>query len=50
MATLSNGEEAGKGSLLVKKAFDLLQESPLNFIGNVEPKEFIAGQADVVAG
>lgn len=48
VATLSNGEEPGKGSWLVRKAFELLQESPLNFIGNVEPKEFVAGEADVV--
>jgi len=48
VATLSNGEEAGKGNTLVKDAFDLLQGSSLNFIGNVEPKEFMAGEAEVV--
>ncbi len=48
IATLSNGEEAGKGNQLVKEAFHLLQNSQLNFIGNVEPKEFMAGEADVV--
>jgi glycerol-3-phosphate acyltransferase PlsX len=48
VATLSNGEEAGKGNTLVKEAFELLQGSPLNFIGNVEPKEMMAGEADVV--
>ncbi len=45
---LSNGEEAGKGNLLIKETFPLLQGSGLNFIGNVEPKEMYAGQADVV--
>lgn len=48
VATLSNGEEEGKGNTLVKEAFGLLQDSPLNFVGNVEPKEFVAGEADVV--
>jgi glycerol-3-phosphate acyltransferase PlsX len=48
VALLSNGEEPGKGSLLVKEAFALLQASDLNFVGNVEGKEFIAGEADVV--
>ncbi|MBN1314178.1 MAG: phosphate acyltransferase PlsX [Anaerolineales bacterium] len=48
VATLSNGEEAGKGNELVKETAKLLQESPLNYIGNVEPKEFIARAADVV--
>jgi glycerol-3-phosphate acyltransferase PlsX len=45
---LSNGEEAGKGNQLVKETYPLLEESGLNFIGNVEPKEVYAGQADVV--
>ena len=45
---LSNGEEAGKGNELVKAAYPLLQESGLNFIGNVEGKELFGGQADVV--
>jgi glycerol-3-phosphate acyltransferase PlsX len=45
---LSNGEEAGKGNLLVKEAYPLLAQSGLNFIGNVEGKELFGGQADVV--
>jgi len=45
---LSNGEEAGKGNLLVKETYPLLSESGLNFIGNVEGKEVFAGEADVV--
>jgi glycerol-3-phosphate acyltransferase PlsX len=48
VALLSNGEEPGKGSTLIKEAFELLQASDLNFIGNVEGKEFIAAEADVV--
>lgn len=45
---LSNGEEAGKGNMLVKETFPLLANSGLNFIGNVEGKELFGGMADVV--
>ena len=45
---LSNGEEAGKGNELVKEAYPLLEKAGLNFVGNIEPKEFYAGKADVV--
>jgi glycerol-3-phosphate acyltransferase PlsX len=44
---ISNGEEAGKGSELVKGAYPLLAGSKLNFIGNVEGKEVFGGHADV---
>lgn len=47
VALISNGEEAGKGNMLVKDAFPLLKAAGLNFVGNVEPKEFFAGEADV---
>ena len=45
---LANGEEAGKGNDLVRQTFPLLEDSDLNFIGNVEGKELFGGQADVV--
>lgn len=45
---VSNGEEEGKGSTLVKETYKLLKESELNFIGNVEGKDIPAGLADVV--
>ena len=48
VALLSNGEEPGKGSTLVKESYKLLRGSGLNFIGNVEPKEALTCQADVV--
>jgi len=44
---ISNGEEAGKGSELVKGAYPLLENAKLNFIGNVEGKEIFNGHADV---
>ena len=45
---LSNGEEPGKGNMLVKDTYTLLESSGINFIGNIEPKEIFAGKADVV--
>jgi len=45
---ISNGEESGKGNQLVKDTYKLLEKSSVNFIGNVEPKELFAGEADVV--
>jgi len=45
---VSNGEEEGKGSILVQEAYQLLKKSGLNFIGNVEGKDIPAGMADVV--
>jgi phosphate acyltransferase len=44
---ISNGEEAGKGSELVKGAYPLLANAKLNFIGNVEGKEIFNGKTDV---
>jgi glycerol-3-phosphate acyltransferase PlsX len=44
---VANGEEAGKGNELVKHAFELLEKSGLNFIGNVEGKEIFGGKVDV---
>ena len=47
VALISNGEEEGKGNSLIKEAAPLLAGSELNFIGNIEPKEFMYGAADV---
>jgi glycerol-3-phosphate acyltransferase PlsX len=44
---ISNGEEAGKGSELVKGAYPLLANAKLNFVGNVEGKEIFNGNVDV---
>ena len=45
---LANGEEAGKGNMLIKSAYPLMESSGINFIGNTEPKELFSGAADVV--
>ncbi len=48
VALLSNGEEEGKGPIVVRDAYGLLKKSKLNFIGNVEGKDVPQGLADVV--
>ena len=45
---LSIGEEAGKGNHLVKEAHAMLEESSLNFIGNVEGRDIFQGDVDVI--
>ncbi|MGP4040336.1 phosphate acyltransferase PlsX [Gracilibacillus sp. D59] len=45
---LNVGTEDGKGNDLTKKAFDLLQQLPINFVGNVEARDLLNGVADVV--
>ena len=47
VALISNGEEEGKGNTLIKESIPLLATSGLNYIGNIEPKEFINGAAEV---
>ena len=48
VAIVSNGEEADKGSMLVRDTYKLLQDSSLNFVGNVEGKDIPRGVADVI--
>ncbi|RME45297.1 MAG: phosphate acyltransferase PlsX [Chloroflexi bacterium] len=49
VALLSNGEEEGKGNELTRAAQPLLAERlGGQYIGVVEPKEMVAGEADVV--
>jgi glycerol-3-phosphate acyltransferase PlsX len=49
VALLSNGEEAAKGTPLVREAHALLERSGgLRFVGNIEGTQVIDGTADVV--
>jgi phosphate acyltransferase len=43
---LNIGEEAEKGNLVTKEAYQLLQASDLNFIGNVEGRDLPAGGSE----
>jgi glycerol-3-phosphate acyltransferase PlsX len=47
VALLSNGEEAGKGDALRKRAFELLGDVK-GFIGNVEGRDLMTPSADVI--
>ena len=44
---INNGEESSKGRELEKATFKLLKSSQLNFIGNVEGKDFANSKVDV---
>ena len=45
---LSNGEEGTKGNKLVKETYQLLKNSALNFIGNIEGQGILKGAVDVI--
>jgi len=45
---LSIGEEKGKGRAIEKAAFDLMDASQLNFIGNVEGRDVGTDRVDVI--
>ncbi len=45
---LSVGEEETKGTEFIKESHTLLNESKLNFIGNIEGRDVYAGKADII--
>lgn len=49
VALLNNGSESDKGDELHQEAYQLLLDSDLNFIGNIEGNELLEGKADVIA-
>lgn len=48
IGVLSMGEEEGKGNEVSETALKLLRNSKLNFIGNVEGRDILTGNVDVV--
>ena len=46
---MSNGTEDSKGTELTKATFKLMQESPFDFVGNVEGTDLFKDRVDVVA-
>ena len=42
------GAEKEKGNALTKETYELLEETDLNFVGNIEPRDIPYGKADVV--
>ena len=45
---LNVGTETGKGNHLTQKAYTLLQNAPIHFVGNIESRDLLDGAADVV--
>ncbi len=45
---VNNGSEKGKGTTLTKATYELLEDSKLNFIGNVEARYIPDGVCDVI--
>lgn len=45
---LNVGEERGKGNAVVNEAYELLEQAPVNFIGNVEGRDMWNGACDVI--
>jgi phosphate acyltransferase len=45
---LTIGSEPGKGNQLTRRAHELLAAAPLDFVGNVEGGDLLAGQLDVI--
>ena len=48
LALLSNGEERTKGNDVTKETHRQLTGNSLNFVGNIEGRDLLKGQADVV--
>ena len=45
---MSVGEEEGKGTEFTREVFEVLKETGLNFVGNVEGRDVFAGTVDVI--
>jgi len=45
---LNIGEEESKGTDTLKEAYKILRDSPLNFLGNIEGRDFFTGKVDCI--
>jgi glycerol-3-phosphate acyltransferase PlsX len=45
---LSIGEEKGKGNDQVRQAHELLRQSPIDFVGNIEGRDLLKGEVQIV--
>ena len=48
VALLNIGSEEGKGNQLAQQTYAMLQNAPLNFIGNIEGRDLMRDKADVI--
>lgn len=45
---LNIGEEESKGTEVLKEAYKILRDSSLNFVGNIEGRDFFTGKVDCI--
>ncbi len=48
VALMTNGTEDSKGNELVKNTFPLMKKLPINFVGNMEARDALSGDYDVL--
>ncbi len=48
VAIVNIGAEEHKGNELTREAYELLRKAPINFVGNIEGREIMDGDADVI--
>lgn len=48
VGVMSVGTEEAKGNMLSKETFELLDQAPIQFVGNIEGHDIFQGQVDVV--
>ena len=48
VALLSIGEERSKGNEVTREAYGMLEKSHINFVGNIEGRDLLQGNVDVV--
>ncbi len=48
VALLNNGAEEHKGNELTKTTYPLMKNLPINFVGNVEARDVMSGNVDVI--
>lgn len=48
VSLLNIGVEENKGNELCKEAYSLIKELPINFLGNIEARDFLSGKTDIV--
>ena len=48
VALLNIGEEESKGTEVLQEAYKLIRDSGLNFIGNIEGRDFFTGKCDCI--
>ncbi len=48
VAIVNIGAEEHKGNELTREAYNLLKEAPINFVGNIEGREIMDGDVDVI--